>query len=196
MKAKLLISFLLTSLFISSNAQENPETEKPQTASVEKSTFGIQTGLLGVWAHNELRLADEIALRTEIGMNVGIFGGLFYPKTGFVMLLVITVEPRWYYNLDKRVRKSKSIAGNSGNFISIQTSYHPDWFYISNYDKLITFNTITVVPTWGIRRNIGEHFTYETAFGLGYGHQFRSSKGYEDIEGLAANIHLRIGYKF
>lgn len=196
MKAKLLISLILTSLFISSNAQENPETENPQTASVEKSTFGIQTGLLGVWAHNELRLADEIALRTEIGMNVGIFGGLFYPKTGFVMLPVITVEPRWYYNLDKRVRKSKPIAGNSGNFISIQTSYHPDFFYISNYDDLITFNTVMVVPTWGIRRNIGEHFTYETAFGLGYGHQFRSAKGYQDIEGLALNIHARIGYKF
>ena len=196
MKAKLLTSLLLTSLFISSNAQENPQTENPQSASVEKSTFGIQTALLGVYAHNESRLSDQFTLRTEIGMNVGIFGGLFYPKTGFVVLPVITVEPRWYYNLDKRVRKSKSIAGNSGNFISIQTSYHPDWFYISNYDKLITFNTITVVPTWGIRRNIGEHFTYETAFGLGYGHQFRSSKGYEDIEGLAANIHLRIGYKF
>lgn len=196
MKAKLLFSFLLTSLVLTAYAQENPEREIAQTASVEKSTFGIQAGLLGIWAHNEMRLSEQFALRTEIGMNAGIFGGMFYPKTGFVLLPVITAEPRWYYNLNKRVKKSNSIAGNSGNFVSLQTSYHPDWFVISNYDNVITFNTITVIPTWGIRRNIGEHFTYETAFGLGYGHQFRSSKGYEDIEGLAANIHLRIGYRF
>ena len=196
MKSKLLFSILLTSLIFSANAQENPQEENSATASVEKSTFGIQSGLLGVWGHNELRLSDEFALRTEIGFNAGIWGGLFYPKAGFVLLPVITAEPRWYYNLEKRVRKSRDIAGNNGNFVSLQTSYRPDWFLISNYDNITTFNTVTVIPTWGIRRNIGEHFTYETAFGLGYGHQFRSSKGYQDVEGLAANIHLRIGYRF
>ena len=196
MKSKLLFSILLTSLIFSANAQENPQEENSAAASVEKSTFGIQSGLLGVWGHNELRLSDEFALRTEIGFNAGIWGGLFYPKAGFVLLPVITAEPRWYYNLEKRVRKSRDIAGNNGNFVSLQTSYRPDWFLISNYDNITTFNTVTVIPTWGIRRNIGEHFTYETAFGLGYGHQFRSSKGYQDVEGLAANIHLRIGYRF
>ena len=196
MKAKLLFLFLLTSLFFSANAQENTELEVSQTASVEKSTSGIETGLLGVWGHNEMRLSDQIALRTEIGFNAGIWGGFFYPKAGFVLLPVITAEPRWYYNLEKRVRKSRDTSGNSANFISLQTSYHPDWFYISNYDNLITFNTVTFIPTWGIKRSIGEHFIYETAFGIGYGHQFRSSKGYEDIEDIAVNIHLRIGYKF
>ena len=196
MKAKLLFSFLLTSLLFSANAQENSQEEDSATASVEKSTFGIQTGLLGVWAHNELRLSDEFALRTEVGFNAGIWGGSFYPKTGFAMLPVITVEPRWYYNLEKRVRKSRDIAGNNGNFVSLQTSYNPDWFLFSNYDGVTSFNTITIIPTWGVRRNIGEHFTYETAFGIGYGRQFRTSKGYQDVEGVAVNIHLRIGYRF
>ena len=112
------------------------------------------------------------------------------------MLPVITVEPRWYYNLEKRVRKSRDIAGNNGNFVSLQTSYNPDWFLFSNYDGVTSFNTVTIIPTWGIRRNIGEHFTYETAFGIGYGRQFRTSKGYQDVEGVAVNIHLRIGYRF
>ena len=68
-----------------------------QTASVEKSTYGIQTGLLGIWDHNEMKLTNQIALRTELGMNAGIFGGDFYPKTGFLMTPVITAEPRWYF---------------------------------------------------------------------------------------------------
>ena len=146
MKAKLLFSFLLTTLLFTANAQENPQEENSARASVEKSTFGIQSGLLGVWAHNELKLSDQIALRTEVGFNAGIWGGAFYPKTGYAMLPVITAEPRWYYNLEKRVRKSRDIAGNNGNFVSLQTSYRPDWFLISNYDNVTTFNTLAVIP--------------------------------------------------
>jgi hypothetical protein len=180
------IVFVLVSLFFL--------TGKAQTASVEKSTFGIQTGLLGIWAHHELKLTNQIALRTEAGFNVGVFGGDFYPKSGFIMLPMLSAEPRWYYNLDKRLSKSKTIAGNSGNFVSLQTNYYPDWFVISNYDNLKTYTLITVIPTWGIKRSIGRHFTYETAFGIGYGHQFRGEFG--DLEGVAVNLHLRLGYRF
>jgi hypothetical protein len=70
------------------------------------------------------------------------------------MTPVITAEPRWYYNLNKRVNKSKRIDGNNGNFISLKTSYHPDWFVISNYDNINIISDISLVPTWGIRRNI------------------------------------------
>ena len=185
MKKKILLSLLISLIYT---------VGKSQTASVEKSTYGIQTGLLGIWVHNETKLTNQIALRTELGMNAGIFGGDFYPKTGFLMTPVITVEPRWYYNLEKRQSKSKNIAGNSGNFVSLQTSYHPNWFVISNYDNLKTFNLITVIPTWGIKRNVGKHFTYETAIGIGYGHQFR--EGYGDLEGVSVNLHLRFGYRF
>ena len=47
---------------------------KSQDASVEKSTFGIQTGVLGVWAYKETELSNQIALRTEIGMDAGFWG--------------------------------------------------------------------------------------------------------------------------
>jgi hypothetical protein len=109
---------------------------KSQNASVEKSTYGLQTGFLGVWAHNETKLTNSIALRSEIGFDSGIWGGDFYNGTGFLMTPVITLEPKLYYNLDKRFRNAKRIDGNSGNFISLKTSYHPDWFVISNKDNV------------------------------------------------------------
>ena len=185
MKKKILLSLIISLIYT---------VGKSQTASVEKSTYGIQTGLLGIWVHNEMKLTNQIALRTEFGVNSSIFGGNFYPKTGFLMTPVISVEPRWYYNLEKRLSKSKSISGNSGNFVSLQTSYHPDWFVISNYDNLKTFNLITIIPTWGIKRNIGKHFTYETSIGVGYGYQFRGE--YDDVNGIAIDLNLRIGYRF
>lgn len=170
---------------------------KSQAASVENSTFGIQTGFLGIWGHNEAKLSDQIALRSELGFDSGIWGGSFYDKTGYVFTPVITLEPRWYYNLNKRVKKDRRIDGNSGNFVSLKTSYHPHWFVISNYHDISIVSDIAIIPTWGIRRNIGNHFTYETGIGIGYVYYFAKAAGYlEDKSEVAVNLHLRIGYRF
>jgi hypothetical protein len=170
---------------------------KSQNTSVEKSTYGIQTGFLGVWIHNESKLSNEFSLRIELGLNATIWGGSFYEKTGFALSPEIILEPRYYYNLNKRIKKSKRIDGNSGNFFSLKTSYRPNWFIISNVDNIRMVDNISIIPTWGIRRNIGQHFTYETGFGIGYRYylpkknDFFANKGEADV-----NLHLRIGYRF
>ena len=70
MKKKILLSLIVSLMYLYGNSQ---------TASVEKSTYGIQIGTLGIWAHREVKLTNEIALRAEIGMDAGFFGGSFYP---------------------------------------------------------------------------------------------------------------------
>lgn len=175
------------------NAQDS---SKP-VPSVEKSIFGIQTGFLGIWANNELRLSNTIALRSEVGLDAGLWGGSFYDKTGFLLAPVITAEPRLYYNLKKRTSKGKSIAGNSGNFVSLKTGFHPNWFVISNHDNLRVVSDISIIPSWGIRRHIGAHFNYEAGAGLGYRYIFAKNAGYASNESEAAvNLNLRIGYSF
>lgn len=184
----ILLVFGLILLFTTSYAQE---------ATVEKSVYGVQVGFLGVWGHQEARLSKQMAWRTELGFDNGIWGGDFYEKTGFLFTPVITVEPRWYFNLKKRVAKGKDISGNSGNFLSVKTSFHPDWFVISNYKNISIISDLSIVPTWGMRRNIGKHFNYETGIGLGYRHIFAKSAGYiKDEDDVALNLLLRIGYRF
>ena len=168
-----------------------------QDATVEKSIFGIQTGFLGVWVHNESRLSNAIALRSELGLDAGISGGDLYENTSTFFASVITLEPRWYYNLEKRKAKSRRIDGNSGNFISIKTSYHPDWITINLPDNVIFLSDVSIVPTWGIRRHIGKHFNYETAIGVGYIHVFeKDNVTVLNEPDVAVNLHLRIGYRF
>ncbi|MDA3780511.1 MAG: hypothetical protein PF487_09895 [Bacteroidales bacterium] len=185
---KCLIIIILSGLSLNTNAQG---------ISVEKSISGIQTGFLGIWVNNEAKLTKEIALRSEIGFDCGIFGGSFYEKTGFLFIPVIRVEPRWYYNLEKRDAKSKNIINNSGNYIGIKTSFNPDWFLISNYENLKIVNQIAIIPKWGIKRSIGNHFNFETGIGIGYRYIFAKSAGYRENENeLAVDLHLRIGYTF
>jgi len=159
-----------------------------QNVSVEKSVFGIQTGFLGIWGHNESRLSNKIALRSEVGLDAGILFTDFYGSSGFLLAPVLTLEPRFYYNLNKRNSKSKDIKNNSGNFISLKTSYHPDWFVISDIAEHIT-SDISFIPTWGIRRNIGTHFNYETGVGIGL-------RFFSNVSEAVGNLHLRIGYVF
>jgi len=168
-----------------------------QKASVEESIFGVQAGFLGVWGQHEYKLSNSITLRSEVGLDTEIFGGSFYDKTGYIFTPVITLEPSWYYNLKKRLKKSKRIANNSGNLLSIKTSYHPSWFVISNYDNIRIVSDIAIIPTWSIRRNIGNHFNFEAGLGLGYQYTFAKQAGYTENEGeLTANLNLRIGYNF
>jgi len=169
-----------------------------QNASVEKNVYGIQTGFLGFWAHNETKLGNQFALRSEVGFDAGFVIETYSDQSGFLLTPVVTLEPRWYYNLNSRVEKSKRIDGNSGNFVSIKTSYHPDWFNITNFDNVFVYRDIQIIPTWGIRRNLGAHFNYETGIGIGYRYVIDEPRGVfgNDDGNLAVNLHLRIGYRF
>ena len=73
-------------------------TSKAQITSVEKSTFGIQVGAVGVWTYNEAKLTNSIALRSEFGLRCKFQD---YTEASLYFAPVITLEPRWYYNLTK-----------------------------------------------------------------------------------------------
>jgi len=159
--------------------------------SVEKSIYGIQTGILGVWGYNESKLTNSIALRSEIGLDAGFRGGSNL-NTVFVLTPTITIEPRFYYNLKKRSKKGKNILKNVANFLSLKLFYVPNLFVISNLRNVSAEKSLSIIPEWGIKRTIGKHFTYELGLGIGYYIDLDNSF-YNDT---AVDLHLRIGYTF
>lgn len=167
------------------------------SSHLERSIYGIQIGLVGIYTYDEHRIGKEITLRTELGYDAGPFyfdGNNF--RSSLTFSPVISLEPRWYYNLDRRVSKSKKVAGNTGSFLSIKISYDPDWlvFNTSNNTRTVGANELSIVPTWGLRRSFGKNLTFETGFGLGYGRILDSSV--TDANSLIGNIHLRFGFDF
>ncbi|WP_298546356.1 hypothetical protein [uncultured Aquimarina sp.] len=173
-------------------------TNKQQEPSVEKSIFGIQTGFAGLWIYNEFKLSNQIAFRTELGLDA-YENDDFYPDAGFLLVTTTSIEPRWYYNLNKRSNKSKRIDNNSGNFFALKTTLRLDDLLIKFGDdeNARIVSNLSIIPTWGIRRNIGKHFNYETGIGVGYIHYFSKNSGFTKDKGeVAINLHLRIGYQF
>lgn len=165
--------------------------------SIEKSVFGAQIGTFGAWVHHEARLSDDFSLRSEIGLDAASFiSDSFSENTSYALVPTFTLEPRSYYNFTKRVDKKKNTTANAANYISLKTTFIPDWFMISNNDNFNVPSQLRIVPTWGMRRNIGQsNFNYELGFGLGYEYVF--SVAYNQSKGdVAVNLHARIGYRF
>ncbi|MDR2205549.1 MAG: hypothetical protein LBE36_05275 [Flavobacteriaceae bacterium] len=197
---KILIIFILLCSFHAFSQEENTSLET-ETASVEKSMFSVQAGLLpGVWINEEIKLANPISLRFEAGANYGTGSGGFTDNgTISVWVANFRLEPRYYYNLGRRIGKGKDISNNSGNFLALAFNYVPkDGILFSNTQNLMVSNSFTFVPNYGIRRNIGKNFNYETGFGVGlyYVPPDSRSFGAKQSSGIIVELHLRIGYTF
>ncbi|MDR3309639.1 MAG: hypothetical protein LBS80_06775 [Tannerella sp.] len=167
---------------------------KAQNNGVENSFWGVQTGLLGVWAHSETRLTNKLAFRTEAGIDAGFWytkSTWFGENSGYALIPVLTLEPRLYYNILKRQTKGKSIVHNSANYLSLKTSVHPSFGIVS--DKSEVNGDLLILPSWGIRRSIGRHFNYELGLGAGYDYIFPKN-GVRDHGEFVIGLNLRIGY--
>ncbi|MDX6181758.1 hypothetical protein SGQ44_05540 [Flavobacterium sp. Fl-77] len=161
-----------------------------QKTGVEQSLFNVQTGFLGVWVNNEYRLSNQIVLRSEVGLDLG-FQGCSDCNTVYGLIPIISLEPRWYYNINKRNSKNRG-ANNSANFLALDINYYPDLFVISNDDNAYVQNQIAIIPKWGIRRSIGKsNFNYEAGIGIGVLYYLDNK-----VSETTADLHLRIGYTF
>lgn len=170
-----------------------PSRTLAQEASVEKSLWQVQTSFLDIWGSNERRLTSQLTLRGEAGFTGYFWYGSFYPKSGFAIVPVLTVEPRWYYNLEKRSRMGKPTDGNSANFLAFSTSFYPRWFLISNYRNVESVNQLELSALWGIRRS-WKWVNFEVAPGVRYYYAFAKAVGYERNEGrFTIAARLRVG---
>ncbi len=153
--------------------------------SQEKKVNGIQTGLYGIWGYNEIKIVDQLVLRTDIGTEFG------YINRRTVLTPIISLEPRWYYDFKQRSAKDKNTSNNSANFLSFQLKYH--FKEILQGDNLLAQkrvidNTLKGNITWGIRRSFSKFLNYETGIGAGIQRNFDNNTFEPSI-----NIHLKFG---
>lgn len=171
--------------------------------SVEKSITGIQLGDGLVFTY-EHKLSKTIALRAEGGVGLMFIGEEEWfsnsENTSLALLPTFTLEPRWYYNLGRRVRKGKDIARNRANYFSLYTNYNVGWGAVEvegNMDE--TPSMFVVSPMWGLRRTLGKHFNYEVGAGIGYAYvtKYDHFNHYHKAnEGAFLYLRARFGFDF
>lgn len=186
---------LLPFLFCISFGAQAQETTQ---ASVEKSVWSVESGLVGFWVNHELGISQKWALRTEIGTELYTvvernFTG--QEETHTVGAAVVSAEPKFYYNLGKRLAKGRNIAGNSGNAFSLKLNYNPPVLLFGS-DKADEPNHLSVIPKWSIRRVYGKHFIMETGIGVGPSFYLANDNNYTSEVEVFVDLMVRIGYKF
>ncbi|PJJ10437.1 uncharacterized protein DUF3575 [Flavobacterium sp. 1] len=195
MKKIIVLGFVLIS-FIA----KGQESEK---VSVEKNLYGAQLGLLSTSFYYETQLQRKITLRTEIGLVLA-FSTHDYAdpaikdETTTLIVPYLTLEPRWYYGLDRRKRLGKKTYNNSSNYVSLANSYMSYKTPITNNGDFDVVSAITIIPKYGIRRAFAKHFNYEFSAGVGYQYNvFSKTEGCDcDHNNTAIDAQIRIGYDF
>jgi hypothetical protein len=175
-----------------------------QQAAVEKHLYGFQLGLLSASFQYETKLARKVALHVETGAALYTYkvesnDSTEKSKTGTITAPFFAIEPRFYYGLDRRAKLNRNTSHNGSNFISLNMLYvaNDNEFSNSNSDYKVV-PSVSVIPTYGIRRSFAKNFNYEFLFGWGYKYNiFSESKGcncsHDETE---LNLQAKIGYNF
>ena len=74
--------------------------------------------------------------------------------------LNFSIEPRFYYNLKKRIASGKSANNLSGFYVGLKLGFqliHSDYTSIDKYQREISNNTIFGVLKWGLQKKIFRH---------------------------------------
>lgn len=140
---------------------------------------------------NEVRLGARTTLSSDFQLNSVIVGGgnndgRLY--TSYYVNSVLSSGVRYYYNLEKRLRKEKSIRYNSANYLTVRASY-----FLPPFVKRIDARAATITPEegigvqamWGIQRTYRRNFYLNLALGVGASQRY---------VGLASDFAL--GYTF
>lgn len=160
-----------------------------QTNQVE-SLHSIKVGYLSMAYAYEKALAQKSTINFEVDLQ-GRHG--IYSTEGKHWWLIpgIRVEPRYYYNFQRRVNKGKKTINNSANYFSLSTDYN---IRKNSYGNMVS--SITIIPKWGFRRTIGEKFLFEFAGGLGLSGGFGLDSSRLRTLQLGGEIDFKIGYRF
>ncbi|MEN9909285.1 MAG: hypothetical protein RLZZ540_2434 [Bacteroidota bacterium] len=193
MKNFTILAFVLISFI--AKAQEE--------VSVEKKLLGIQLGLFNTSFQYEAKLDRKITLLSEVGMIFGTSKRDYIDpniedEKVYVVAPFVTLEPRWYYGLDRRRKLGRNTKHNSSNYVALSTSYVSNKTPIIHSGNFDIVSALYIIPKYGIRRAFAKNFNYEFSAGLGYQYNVFSEKdGCNcDHDDTVIDIQARIGYNF
>lgn len=160
------------------------------------SGHSIQVAPIGIRYNYEQAFGQKFSLNYTASLEYSVFPvfvfDLWHANICFdfeySLNPVLQIEPRYYFNLNKRAAKGKNTYLNSGGFLALScTFFLPPLSY--NTDKPLSGFFIT--PYWGVKRVWYKHFLFEFGAGLNF-FKFFSWKQV----GIFPYLNYKLGYQF
>ena len=174
------------------NLSSIPEVKTMQKREGVVANHSLSATIVGLEYTYEARLGKAWSLASRFGIATCLSrtagfveGNTLHIEGSFYPHVALTLEPRYYFTLEKRVLAGKKTVNNSASFFSLQAK-----LYDARWDETI-YPEISVIPTFGIRRG-GEHWFREYTFGLAF-----HSKLYGLLPlPVLPHLNFRLGYAF
>ena len=206
-------------------SQENGTLEKQEFVSASdyvfmtrqeakwllKANYGAMLSgrsILGDFEYNlevggEIKLSPSFSLNALVGYNhksEQMIRGFWYAQ----------IEPRWYYNMARRIAQGKNANNFSGNYLAFKLTQ----FAAQNYqksDRTVVIPEQRMMLTYGIQRRVLNHGFFDFSFNVGWqrdtdhtpvyvqNEQYRYSLlGWNNnaLNGFAARSEVRFGLAF
>ena len=179
---KLFVLVVLSLFSILLKAQDTTTVEPVTTVS----NHSISIDVLSLTYNYEHSLGKSFTVVGRAGFQ-SAYGYSSQFGARYFVSPAISIEPRYYYNLNRRADKGKRTYNNSANYLAITS-----WYL---FNPIIAHNTTgssfaLVAPNWGIRRVYGKSFLFEFNMGVSY------SMGKYVDKHWAPFLNLRLGYAF
>ena len=158
-----------------------------QTSAVSSQSLQtipkIGIGINGLDFSVEIPVAEKITIEPAIGLGPSYDFSDKDALTKKIDWHWALLEPslhasmygKFFYNRDKRIRKTKSLLFNTGNFIGARVKYVSKPLTSEEFHGQT--NTFIANLNWGGQHNIGKHWNYSYSVGLGYGRNLDISYG-------------------
>lgn len=154
---------------------------------LKKDIISADIGLLSIWLNYERHLDGLFTLKSALGLGFGFEKGAYIDGTNYFFTPIVIVEPRYYYNFNRRVERGKKTSYNASNYFALTAGYFFKPFVISNSPYGEYQSGASLIPKWGIKRTIGRRWNFEFAFGVGLSFsKVKTTAGY--------GLDLRFGY--
>lgn len=196
-KPKSFLIILLVVVSFNFSYSQTTSSNETETTSINKSSYGVELGFLNAGIFYEFRIARAFSLKNEFKFSKTYL--INSSNAPFYFQPEIIVQPRWYYNLQKRHKKGNRTVNNSANFIGITGSYRPTWFSLPENTKYLE-ESVSYTVDWGLRRSFAENFHFEFIVGAGVYNIISYNKidnpSNESSSVALINIRAQIGYRF
>ena len=182
---KLFLSLLFSTLFLLQTSRVAAQSEPLPPRSINS----LKVGLVGVWYSHERKLAPQATLNLEAGFDAAFNSSAFTDGASldFGLVPTLRIEPRYYYNLQKRHEKKKRTRNYAANFLALSVMGNPNLVIPDPTPGVEP--SLQITPKWGLRRSLTNNFVFEAAIGYGlYMAQFEF--------GGSPKLDLRFGYIF
>lgn len=145
-----------------------------------ESLHSVKVGIPSITYSYEHALGKQFSINMEAGSDWSWRYSNHSSEIIFSPILII--EPRLYYSV-KRRHEIGRLTNNSASFFSVAASYE------SGILQKNSRGILSLIPKWGFRRAMGNHFIFETQLGAGL-------KIYRRSYLFDAELALKFGYVF